>query len=267
MYITHIWNKFSIYGTKIIITCFFLLLSIGFMSKSHAQQKGKTSTIYNLSNFDKKKLHYGFQIGLVSTPTGVKMNEKAINYDNSGQPQDLLTVNPENTMSFLLGFLLNVNLSKDNHWALRFSPNVTFYARNFTSEITFKDDGSEIDVRDLDQLQSNTTLDFPILLKYQSDRRKNHRLYLLGGFTPSYTVAIKQDSPTEEFYINMKKFNMSFTWGFGMHIYNKMFCLSPEIRISHGLLNVADNSQESIFMPYVDAIRQHKISFIINFEG
>lgn len=269
MYNTNIWSQLDIYGSKIIFLAFFFVLTIGIQQKSYSQYKGKQgNTVINLPNFDKKPFHYGFQIGFLSSPVGLDPSEKA--FTVNGTDTTAVYITPQTTASFLLGFLLNVNLSKDNHWALRFSPNVSFYARRFTMDtLGYKLPPSDIIVKpeDLVQLQSNTTLEFPILLKYQSDRRKNHRLYLLGGINPAFTVATKQESTREEFYVNLKSFNMSLTWGFGIHIYNKMFCLSPEVRISHGLINVADHSGESVYMPYVDAVRLHKISFIINFEG
>lgn len=269
MYFTDIWNKFSLYWTKIIFLTFFFVLTLSIHNNSYGQYQGKTlDTIYNLPNFDKKPFHYGFQIGFLSSPVGLDPSESAFNV--SGTDTTAVYITPQTTASFLLGFLLNVKLSKDNHWALRFSPNVSFYARKFTMDtLGYKLPPSNIIVKpeDLVQLQSNTTLEFPIMLKYQSDRRINHRFYLLGGLTPAFTVATKQESSREEFFVNLKSFNMSFTWGFGMHIYNRMFCLSPEIRISHGVVNVADQSGDSLYMPYVDAIRLHKISFIINFEG
>lgn len=269
MYITNIWNQFGLHRSKIIFSALFFVLTISIQHVSYGQYKGKqASTIINLPKFDKKSLHYGFQIGFLSSPVGLDPSENA--FSVNGTDTTAVYITPQTTASFLLGFLLNVNISKDNHWALRFSPNISFYSRRFTMDtLGYKLPPSDIIVKpeDLIQLQSNTTLEFPIMLKYQSDRRKNHRLYLLGGITPAFTVATKQESTREEFYVNLKSFNMSFTWGFGIHIYNRMFCLSPEVRISHGLMNVADHTGDSVYMPFVDAIRVHKISFVINFEG
>ncbi|WP_281613272.1 outer membrane beta-barrel protein [Flammeovirga sp. SubArs3] len=243
---------------------------MAFSYTAKAQQKGKTSTILNLPNFDKKKFHYGFQLGFVSSPVGLDPSENA--FQINGTDTTAVYITPQTTASFLLGFLMNIKLSDDNHWHLRISPNVSFYSRRFTIDSLGYNLPSSDDIiidpnRDLVQLQSNTSLEIPIMFKYQSKRRKNHRLYLLGGLTPSFTVATKQESTREEFWITLKEYNLSFTWGFGMHIYNRMFCLSPEIRISHGLLNVADPVDTSLYMHTVDAIRLHKISFIINFEG
>ncbi|KXX67476.1 outer membrane beta-barrel protein [Flammeovirga sp. SJP92] len=269
MYFTYVWNKLSLHWSKIIFSAFFLVLTLGLQHHSYSQYTGKTlDTVINLPKFDKKKFHYGFQIGFVSSPVGLDPSQNAFSVE--GTDTTAVYITPQTTASFLLGFLLNVKLSKDSHWALRFSPNVSFYSRRFTMDtLGYQLPPSSIIVKpeDLVQLQSNTTLEFPIMLKYQSDRRKNHRFYLLGGITPSFTVATKQESTREEFFVNLQSYNVSFTWGFGMHIYNRMFCLSPEVRISHGLMNVADHSGESLYMPFVDAIRLHKISFIINFEG
>ncbi|OHX67650.1 type IX secretion/gliding motility protein PorT/SprT [Flammeovirga pacifica] len=269
MYSTHFWYKFSLHRTKVIFSVVSIFLIFSFANTTNAQQKRKKteSTVYNLMSFDKKTFHYGFQIGYISSPVGLDPSDNPyiIIPDENGDPQQALTyITPQTTASFLLGFLMNIKLSQDNHWHFRTSPNVSFYSRRFEIDLL---EGGNLDSRDVAQLQSNTTLEVPLLLKYQSDRRKNHRMYLLGGITPSYMVASKHESSRKEYFITLSEFNMSLTWGFGFHIYNSMFCLSPEIRVSHGLINVADKPDNSLIMHTVDAIRTHKISFIINFEG
>ncbi|ANQ50896.1 PorT family protein [Flammeovirga yaeyamensis] len=218
-------------------------------------------------NFDNRTFHYGFQIGYISSPVGMDPSSDPyiiIPNEDGTTNQYLTYITPQTTASFLLGFIMNIKLSQDNHWHFRTSPNVSFFSRRFSIDLL---DGGTLDSRDVDQLQSNTNLEIPLLLKYQSDRRKNHRMYLLGGITPSYMVATKHESSRKEYFITLNEFNMSLTWGFGFHIYNSMFCLSPEIRISHGLMNVAAQPENSLIMHTVDAIRTHKISFVINFEG
>lgn len=214
--------------------------------KQGFSQKQKTK---NLPFYDEKKLHYGFQIGLHNAYYNVKHSEKFV-----GDGDSTVSIIPNATAGFSLGFILNFKL-KDELWNLRLLPAVVFYDRkvDFQYPNTLKTQRFE-----------TTVIEFPVLLKYQSVRRNNLRMYMTGGFMASYEVGNKRAELDDNGLVT-KSTNLEVQYGAGFDIYFDMFKFSPEIRFSHGLMNVMlDNG--SAFARSIDRLTTHKVAIYINFE-
>ena len=84
----------------------------------------------------------------------------------------------------------------------------------------------------------STFLESPVLIKYKSKRRKNHRMFIIAGFKPSLEIGAKNKDEAGKDILDLKSFDISFALGFGSDIFFQLFKLSPEIRYSRGLRNV-----------------------------
>lgn len=227
MQVTYIWNKLHLHRHKII----FILALIVCAFASEAQEKRWVQR--NNPNYDNKKLTYGFLIGLHTSIYQV-------NYSDAFITQNLDTVhsvNPAWSSGFSLGFIVNYRLSE--FLDLRLTPAVAFYEQKVTYQFT--DETFE------DELVENTMVEFPILLKYKSERRGNIRMYMIGGVKPGIEASGKKDKTKAE--LEVKGTNLSLEAGFGFDLYYPLFKFSPEIRFSRGIIDILGNRNNDFGQP------------------
>ena len=75
----------------------------------------------NLANYDFKKIHFGFTLGINSLNFNLKRNISTLNNDS------LLVINTENQKGFNLGIISNFRLGK--YTDFRFTPSLVFGER------------------------------------------------------------------------------------------------------------------------------------------
>ncbi len=226
----------------------FSLLFLGFILATPSAF-GQRQKSRNMPFYDEKKLHYGFQIGLHSSTFLVKHSDFfAQNSDST------VAITPNFNSGFSLGFILNFRL-KDDLWDIRFLPNVVFYERN----ITFSYPNSV-----KQELFESTFIDLPIIFKYKSLRRNNHRFYLFAGLTPSFKVGSKREELLDKSLLT-KNFNLQTEYGIGWDKYMSMFKLSPEIRFSHGMTNMLLPNGYT-YSNNINRLLSHKVALVFNFE-
>ncbi|WP_158281454.1 type IX secretion/gliding motility protein PorT/SprT [Sediminitomix flava] len=204
--------------------------------------------------YDERKLHYGFHVGFFNESTNVKFVDDFLS--NTLVTEDSLNgIQGKGNAGFSVGFILNYKLQ--DQWDLRFLPGVSLFERlisyNYPNQV-------------IESSVQNTEINLPILIRYKSKRRRNHRVYIIGGLTPNFQVSTKTDDPPSESF-EYKSFNLEATYGIGVDMYMQMFNFVPELRISHGLLNIHKQNDKNPVTDLVDRIYTHKISFILNFEG
>lgn len=190
--------------------------------------------IINLPNYDDKKLHYGFFLGFNSNRLSVNESNTFINNTT------FRTMTPVSDIGFSLGFLMNIRLH--DQLALKFIPSVGFYDKvmQYTYYSIQNPDIDSISATEPVKRIETTFLELSMLLKYKSIRRKNHRFYVVGGVKPSIRVGGKSnDSKTPiAGTFDIKRADFAIEYGPGIDFYFKYFKFSPELRFSHGILNI-----------------------------
>jgi hypothetical protein len=246
----NIWHKLDIHRKKIIIAVG-LFAGIFSFKTSHAQQEQYNNGGYkgnpNLPNYDERFLHYGFSLG------GNNTRFKTLYSANYIQNDSMLSVQSKNSAGFSLGFIVNLRLHK--HWDLRLLPTVAFYDR--TVRYQFKYTSSA-------QTAQSTFIEFPLLLKYKSQRRKNTRMYVVGGLKGAIEAGAKKKDkkPTQ---LRTENTDLCIEYGIGLDIYYPLFKFSPEIRISQGIPNMLVNDP-NIFAQSLSRLSTHTISLFLHFE-
>lgn len=227
MQVTYIWDKFHLHRHKVILILALLFCSLATM----AQEKRWVQR--NNPNYDNRKLTYGFLIGLHSSIY-------QINYSDQFITQSFDTVHSVNsswTSGFTLGFIVNYRLNE--FLDLRLTPEVAFYEQKvryqFTNE-AFEDARVE-----------STMVEFPVLLKYKSERRGNIRMYMIGGVKPAIEASGKKDNTKAE--LEVIGSNLSLEAGFGFDLYYPLFKFSPEIRFSRGVIDILGNQTNAYGQP------------------
>lgn len=177
---------------------------------SYAQE----TKIDYLPSFDKRKLHYGFYLGL--NQNDFKINYRETSIENIG-------IESQPSLGFNVGLIADLRLHKNLN--LRFEPGL---ASN-TKKLYFNHLTTERDsVREV----GSTYLHIPVLLKFSTDRLNNVRPYVLAGISYDYNFssneANQDDNASGEF--RMKTHNFMYEVGIGIDIYLYFFKFSPSIR-------------------------------------
>ena len=222
-----------------------LLLIICF--NNFSQNKG--SKVENLQNFDKKKLHFGYYIGLNQYNFKIDYKE---NPNYTTQVEEELGLNIGLIGDFRINEFLNLRFEPGLHTnkgALKFNER-----SNFT--------------QNSDTLRSikSTYIHIPILLKFSSKRIDNYRPYLIGGISTSFNLSSNENSPEDNKnnVFRLKSNNLYYELGFGIDFYLQYFKFSPSIRGLFSLKNeiVPDNDIES---PWTGNIKKFSTrGFFIN---
>ena len=224
---TNILYKFYIHRLKIILT----LCLIANVLLCEAQRTRWVQR--NNPNYDDKKLTYGFLIALHTSNYQVDYADKFI----TQQFDTVHSVNPMWSSGFSLGFIVNYRLSE--FLDLRLTPQVAFYEQSVRYQYT--------DETFADETVESTMVEFPLLLKYKSERRGNIRMYMIGGVKPAFEASGKKEQTKEE--LELKATNISIEAGFGFDLYYPLFKFSPEIRFSRGLIDILGNTTNEFGQP------------------
>jgi len=216
------------------------VLCILFLSFQTLGQHTKYTRIFH-EYYDEKPIHFGFLFGFASTNYFLRANESSLGRMDS--------VRSPRNFGFQIGGL--VNYAFDKHWELKSGINIALYER----QIQFKDEANPL-------WRESTWLEIPILLKLRSVRRNNHRMYVLGGLKLGIEANVKKKSTA----LSANTADLSLEYGFGLEQYFQFFKFTPELRFSHGLMNLY--VPPSVSGPYsrLNGIRSHTVSLVINFE-
>lgn len=205
----------------------------------------------NNPEFDRRKISYGFMIGLHTSMYEVKYSDAFVT-----QSFDTVhSVQGSFTGGFSLGFLVNLRLHE--MLDLRILPKAGFYNHKLTYYYT--------DNTSTQQLVETTMVEVPVLLKYKSMRRGNVRMYMVGGFTPGYEASGKNDAETTQESIDVNRFNLTLDAGIGFDFYFPLFKLSQEIRFSRGLVNML-GSEPSIYNQPLQSMQTNTIAVYFIFQ-
>ena len=202
----------------------FILTVICFCSASSVF--GQRKKVQNLPNYDRQKIHFGFLLGINKTDFVIKRIPQFNKLDS------LNTVESDPQSGFNLGIIANLRLGEN--FDLRFVPDLAFSQRNL--EYTFNSNGVTTTV--IKEIES-TFLEFPLDLKFKSNRVNNYRVYVLAGF--KYTMDLISQAKVEnkdKDFVKLNRNDYGYQIGLGLDCYLERFKFSPEIKMYHGLSNL-----------------------------
>jgi len=226
---------------KASILSFIFLLILGFPSLG----QGKKYIQMHDEFYDEKPLHFGFMFGLTSSNYYANGFPSVLVNNVTGEP---LSLTSPRTFGFQIGGIVNYALSK--HVEAKTGLNIALYDR----QIQFANE-------DLISRES-TWLEIPMLLKFRSVRRQNHRMYLLTGLKLGLEANVKKKNTA----VTANTSELSLEYGIGFERFYRFFKFSPEIRISHGLNNLFVPPGTTNSYSKLSQLNSHTISLIFNFE-
>lgn len=211
--------------------------------------------VWNLRNFDEKRIHFGFTLGLNSMD--FVMNTDLTKVDS------LISLESQRQSGFNIGIVSAFHVNP--FFSVRFLPSLSFGQRNL--EYTFRTpERNEIEFKQVE----STYLDFPINLKYRSARLNNFAAYVLGGGRYSIDLASQFDTdnfvPPDQQVVKLERNTMWYEVGFGMDFFLEYFKFSTEIKLSVGIDDVLiqDNT---IWSTPIDKVRPRMVTISFHFEG
>lgn len=220
---------------------FIIALLVGFS----AMGQGKRYVQVHDEFYDEKPIHFGFMFGLTSSNYYANGFPKALVNNVTGEP---LSLTSPKTFGFQIGGIVNYALSK--HIEVKSGLNIALYDR----QIQFANE-------DLISRES-TWLEIPMLVKFRSVRRQNHRMYLLTGLKLGLEANVKKKNTA----VTANTSDLSLEYGIGFERFYRFFKFSPEIRISHGLNNLFVPPGTVNSYSKLSQLNSHTISLIFNFE-
>jgi len=192
---------------RFLVINLFLLTSFAFFA-----QRDK---VENLPSFDKRKLHYGFYLGINKNDYKISLN------DIGTVPNPNIIIQP--TTGFNVGLIADFRLHKNIN--VRFEPGLITNAKEiyFNYLSPAKDSVREV---------SSTYLHLPFILKFSSDRYKNIRPYVLAGISYNYNFSSNEDNQDDNAagQFRLKTSNFMYEVGVGIDLYLYFFKFSPSIR-------------------------------------
>ena len=221
------------------------------LTKASRGKRGqvKSITTNNLPGYDDKWFHPGFYIAGNSSSYRIR---QAAPYPMG------VSSNSITSPGFSVGFVGDARIF--DYLTLRFAPGVSFITRR----VEFKPQGYAYPDSIQTQEVGTTQLDFPLLFKFHSDRRRNTRVYLVGGIKPSINVGNRIKDPALN-RLRVSNTDVAIEYGIGLDLFYPLFKFAPELRFSHGLTNLRQPGTD-IYSRSLQSMRSHTVTLYLNFE-
>ncbi|MDB5273061.1 MAG: PorT-related protein [Chitinophagaceae bacterium] len=200
----------------------------------------------NSPKYDDRILHYGFSIGLGTSGYHAKLSQTFLN-------DTVNSVRPTFSSAFTLGFVVSLRLAEQLD--LRLLPTVGFYEHQVDYKFLTTTNTQSIE---------STFLEFPLLLKYKSQRRRNSRMYLVAGGKLSVEAGAKKKEKKKT-ELRTQGTDFAVEYGVGFDFYMPLFKFSPELRMSHGLVNMLVPDQ-NIYSQSISKLTTHTLTLYLHFE-
>lgn len=207
----------------------------------------------NLEGHDDKPYHFGINLGYNQSHFSFTHNPRFLQYDS------IMSVESINNSGINLAFL--VNLRMNEHFDLRVHPlDLTFSEKAFLYSQKYEPDSV------ITKKVQSITMSIPANIAFSSDRIGNLKVYTFFGGRFDYDLASNAKATEAEDLIKLKRTNLSCEIGLGFHIYFPFFVLSPEIKLTNGLVNLHSRDVNLKYSNVIDKIYSRMITFSLTVE-
>jgi hypothetical protein len=211
-----------------------------------------TRAQFNVHELGKKTVYFGISLG-ANVQDFTAIHQKFLAENDS-----IRSFRPRVGPGFTLGIIGNYQFHK--YFDLRFIPALTFSDKSL--EYVQKNSTSIIK-----KTVSSIYLDFPVLLRYKSKPIKDYRIYVLAGMRYSFDLASNQKTRKADDIIKLRRHDVAVEYGIGCMIYFPYFIMSPEFKMSHGILNIHQPTEGLIYSRVIDKLFSRAFTLTINLEG
>lgn len=205
----------------------------------------------NLPNYDRKTIHFGFLIGLNSLDFKIKQNPN--------QNESLFVLKSQDQKGFNMGVITNVRLNYNAD--LRILPTLSLSER----KISYTINENNISIVELKTIES-TFIEFPVAIKFKSERYNNVRTYILSGLKYSLDLASLRNINDEGLeLVKLKQNDISYEVGLGLDFYLSYFKFAVEMKGTFGLLNLI-KEDNTIYSNSIESLHSRGFTVTFTFE-
>ena len=220
---------------------------------------GQKERVMNLQKFDHRVTHFGFLLGVNSADFVLHRYSP-----EPGEYDSLFVIEPTKTTGFNIGIISALHFNPNV--SLRFTPNLAFAQRgiNYTFQTL---EGP----RQYKKPIESTLINFPLNIKFKSDRLNNFSAYIIGG--AAYSLDLASDESAEnrsanlnDVFLKLKKHDYMGEIGVGTDFYLEYFKFGLELKMSYGIKDilVRDNT---IFSDPIEKLKSKMFLLSYTFEG
>ncbi len=213
----------------------------------------------NLPDFDRRRYHFGFTLGLNSA----NMELERSGPNNPNDSLLLISVDPQS--GFNLGIVTSFNFNE--YLKLRFIPSISFAQRNLEYEYNLVNIGYRQVIKPVE----STYIDLPLLVKLKSARLNNFAAYIITG--GKYSIDLVSDQnvdnegvPDEEVVVKLKRQTYSYEIGVGTDFYLEYFKFGIEAKMSYTLGDVLIQDNTTFSTP-LERLKPRMFLLSLTFEG
>jgi hypothetical protein len=217
------------------------------------QVNGQRIIVQNLDKYDKQWIHFGFMLGMNNTDFKVTRSDDFYKQDSA------IVVTPIGRPGFNLGIISDLHLSDNLN--LRFVPALAFSQRDLEYQMVYPNSKSEVVLKKVE----STFLEFPLELKFKSNRINNYRIYVTGGAKFMLDMVSQAKVENDEELVKLKREDYGYTIGLGMDFYMPLFKFAPEIKMFQGIPNLLV-TDPSVYSTSLKSLKSRIFSVSLTFE-
>jgi hypothetical protein len=245
-------------------------------SLSYLYSYGQADRVPNLPAYDRAPYHFGFTLALNQMFFTVDPidNMSSVIFTTSQIPDFpadsayVLAVQPVGSFGFTIGIVTDLTLGK--YFNLRFVPDLAFGERELVYSINKKLNSLDTDWEPIEQRKRiySTFINFPLHIKYKSQRLHNTRAYILGGVKYSLDLASeakKNQDEVDNKHIRIDKHDFMFEIGVGFDFYTTYFKFGTELKMGYSLNDILIQ-ENNIYTDVIDKITSKIFQLTFTFE-
>ena len=234
---------------------FIILISFGTLSSQSP----------NLGDFDDKPFHFGFALGF--NQPGFYLEKKSSHIFLDDSLQSLLVSSGK---GFTLGVITSLNINEN--FKIRFVlPSLSFQESEI--EYTYLNPSNFQQTVYVKSLRP-VYLDFPVLLKFRTNRINNYAVYgivgLRYGIDMSSNIDVNNSIDLEDQIIKLNKHDFGSEIGGGVDLFLEYFKLGIELKLGSGMRNMLYNTpgeDPTKFDNAIESLRSRVWTLSFTFEG
>ena len=218
----------------------------------------------NLGNFDDKPVHFGFALGFNQPGFYLEKKSSHIFLDDSLQS---ILVNSKG--GFTLGVITSLNINQN--FKIRFIlPSLSFQESQM--EYTYLNP-SNFEQTFYTKYLRPVYLDFPVLLKFRTNRINNFAVYgivgLRYGIDMSSNIDVNNSIDELDQIIKLKKYDFGSEVGGGVDLFLEYFKLGIELKLGSGMRNMlyTNSGEETKFDNAIESLKSRVWTLSFTFEG
>ncbi|MBO7489447.1 MAG: outer membrane beta-barrel protein [Bacteroidales bacterium] len=225
-----------------------------------AGSSGVVAQVTYLAGFDKKKIHFGIQLGYTQSKF-----EDAYTQDDEVR-QSLLGTTSYYNPGFHLA-IIAPDLRLGNYFNFRLIPGITLINRtfnyNWTDAYVAQHHGADAK-RTVESVYGEIAFDF----KFRAFRYRNFRPYLTSGGSYGFDFASMRNNKnnTDQSIIRLNTSDLRYTAGLGFDFYMRYVKFAIELKMSFGVLDLKI-PDDDLYTRSTDFINTRTFMLGFTFEG